>query len=115
MISIAYAATTTYTLKSLAASIINVVLNPLVIFLSALAVLLFLWGLFQFMANAGSEEGRELGKRHMVNGIIGLFIMVSVFGIMKFITDTFGFKKPDFKNLNSQGEKYEFKKSYEKK
>ncbi len=114
MFSIAHAATSTYTVKSLVTSVINVIVNPLVIFLSALAVLLFLFGLLQFMANAGSEEGRELGKRHMINGLIGLFIMVSVFGIMKFITDTFGFKKPDLQNLESKGQNYEFKKPYEK-
>lgn len=113
MILIAHAAT--YNIKSLATSILTVVVNPFVVFLAALAVLLFLWGLLQFMANAGSEEGREVGKRHMINGLIGLFIMISVFGIMQFITNTFGFKKPDLQNLNSKGSDYQFKQPYEKK
>jgi phosphotransferase system glucose/maltose/N-acetylglucosamine-specific IIC component len=101
MIHTAFAAT--YTVKSLFQSIITVIVNPLVIFLSALAIMLFLWGLLQFMANAGGEEGSEMGKRHMVNGLIGLFIMISVYGIMRVITNTFGFKKPDTTNLESKG------------
>jgi phosphotransferase system glucose/maltose/N-acetylglucosamine-specific IIC component len=112
MIHTAFAAT--YTVKSLFQSIITVIVNPLVIFLSALAIMLFLWGLLQFMANAGSEEGREIGKRHMINGLIGLFIMISVYGIMNFITNTFGFKKPDTTNLNSKGTEYQFKQPYER-
>ena len=113
MILTAYAAT--YTIKSLVGSIIKVFVNPFVIFLSTLAIVWFLWGLFQFMANAGNEEGREVGRRHMISGLIGLFIMISAYGIMQLITNTFGFKKPDLQNLNSAGEKYEFKTPYEKK
>lgn len=113
MIQTAHAAT--YTVKSLASSIITVVINPFVIFLSVLATLLFLWGLFQFIRNAGSEEGRQIGKKHMTNGLIGLFIMISVYGIMYMIVNTFGFKKPDITNLKSDGVKYDFKTPYEKK
>ncbi len=112
MIKIAYAAT--YTIKSLFQSIITVIVNPFVIFLSALAILLFLWGLLQFMGNAGSEEGREVGKRHMINGLIGLFIMISVYGIMQLITNTFGFKQPDLNKLDSAGTNYQFKNPYGK-
>jgi hypothetical protein len=114
MVSIVFAAT--YTIKSLATSIVNVVVNPFVIFLAILATLLFLWGLFTFMRNAGSEEGREIGKKHMLNGLIGLFIMISVYGIMNVIVNSFGFKKPDFNssNINTSGVDYKFKEPFNK-
>lgn len=117
MFPIAYAAETAarYTVKSLAASLIKVVVNPFVILLAVVAVVIFLWGLLQFMANAHSEEARETGKKHMINGIIGLFIMVSVYGIMRLIVDTGGFKRPNPSDvkLNKPGQPYEFKKSYD--
>ncbi len=115
MFSIAYAADATakYTIKSLSTSFIKVVVNPFVILLAVVAVVIFLWGLLQFMANAHSEEARETGKKHMINGIIGLFVMISVYGIMYMITNTFGFKRPDVTNLQGEGKAYEFKKSFD--
>lgn len=105
------------TLKALIAKIIALFLNPLVIFLSALAVLLFLWGLFNFLRNADSEEARMIGKKHMINGLIGLLVMVSAYGIMSLITGTFNFKKPptdikinDPKSVEQPGKPYDFQK-----
>ncbi len=105
------------TLKALIAKIISIFINPLVIFLSALATLLFLWGLFNFLRNADSTTAREIGKKHMINGLIGLLIMVSAYGIMSLITGTFGFKKPptdiklnDPKSVSQPGKPYDFQK-----
>jgi uncharacterized membrane protein len=58
---------------------------PFVVFLSALAVLVFIWGVIEFMANADNQEKRTIGKRHLVWGIIGMFIMASVYGIIQII------------------------------
>jgi len=58
------------------------------------AFVLFVWGLFSFFreksGGGDSEGGLEQGKRHMVWGIIGMVIMVSVFGIMRLIVDSLG-------------------------
>jgi hypothetical protein len=50
----------------------------------------FLYGLFEFIKDSDSEDGREKGKRHMLWGLIGLSIMVSVFFIMKVVLGTIG-------------------------
>jgi MFS superfamily sulfate permease-like transporter len=72
------------------------VVNPLIGFMMAVAVLVFIWGVAEFLRNQGQESGeaREKGKRHMFYGIIGLLIMVSVFGIMRLMKDTFGLEAP---------------------
>ena len=70
------------------------ILNPLIILLFGLALLLFLWGAFQFVANADSEEGRTTGRRHIMWGIIGMFIMLSVFAIIRIIINTFAIPAP---------------------
>ena len=56
----------------------------------ALALLFFLWGLAKYIFAAGNEEAKESGKRIMIWGIIALFIMASVWGIVAFLQDLFG-------------------------
>lgn len=59
--------------------------NSLVVLVIALAVLAFFWGLAKFIFNvSGDEKSVEEGKRIMIWGIIALFVMVSVWGIIRF-------------------------------
>ncbi|KKU15672.1 MAG: hypothetical protein UX24_C0032G0010 [Candidatus Giovannonibacteria bacterium GW2011_GWB1_45_9b] len=58
------------------------VLQPIVLLLFALATILFLWGVVEFLINRDNEEERDKGKRHMLWGIVGLVIMFSVNGIL---------------------------------
>ncbi len=66
------------------------ILNPLIILMFVVALLVFFWGLVEFIYKAGSEDGREVGKRNMMWGIAGMVIMVSVYGIIRLILQTFG-------------------------
>lgn len=50
------------------------------------AVVFFLWGVFQFVMAAGEEEAREVGRNHMIYGIIGVAVMVSLWGLVNFFT-----------------------------
>ncbi len=68
----------------------DVILNPIITLLFALAVVYFLWGVSQFILNSESDEAREKGKMHMIWGIVGIFIMIAVFGIIRLIANTFG-------------------------
>ena len=70
------------------------ILNPLILLGFAVALLYFLWGIFKFLANNESDEEREIGKRNMFWGIIGMAIMVSVYGIINVILGTFGLTGP---------------------
>jgi uncharacterized membrane protein len=70
------------------------IINPLIFLLFALAALYFVIGLFQFVANSSSDEAREKGKRHMMYGVIGIFIMIGVFGIIQLLLNTFGIDAP---------------------
>lgn len=68
----------------------DAILNPLITLLFAIAVVYFSWGIFEFIRDSDSGEAREKGKSHMVYGIVGMFIMIAVFGIMRLITNTLG-------------------------
>ena len=50
--------------------------------LFALATILFLWGVTEFIINRDNEEEREKGKRHMIWGLTGLVIMFVANGII---------------------------------
>lgn len=66
------------------------VVNVLIGIVVALAVLFFLWGLAKFVFHVGGDEGaREEGKKIMLWGVIGLFVMVSVWGLVGFLSDAF--------------------------
>jgi hypothetical protein len=63
---------------------------PIAIFLVALALLLFMWGMIEFIRGAGSEDAVTKGKQHMLWGIVGLTIMLSFWGIMRIICQFIG-------------------------
>jgi len=70
-------------------SFINSTLIPLVF---ALALLLFIWGIFQYFILGGAdEEKREDGKKLMLWAIVGFVVMVSIFGIVNLIAGGLGF------------------------
>ena len=60
--------------------------NPLIAVAVGLALLAFFWGLAKFLFRvSGDEKAIEGGKRTMKWGLIALFIIVSVWGIVIFI------------------------------
>ena len=75
--------------------IINTINNVLVPVLFAIAFIVFLWGAFDtFILGANSEEVKEKGKNLMLWGLIGFFVMVSVWGLVNILTGTVSFGNP---------------------
>lgn len=70
------------------------IINPLIWVGFGWAVIIFFWGLYEFIRNTDSDEGREKGKLNIFYGIIGILIMVSVYGIINFLLVSFGIDKP---------------------
>ncbi|MFA6392556.1 MAG: hypothetical protein WCW54_00515 [Candidatus Paceibacterota bacterium] len=77
---------------SLMASINRVIINPLITFLFALAIIYFIYGLAKYLLSPDNEEIRKTSKQHMLWGVVGMFIMVAVFGIMNILLTTLGTK-----------------------
>lgn len=73
----------------------KLIINPIIVLLFALAVVYFLWGLLEFLANQDNEEKRTSGKRHMIWGIVGMSIMMGVFVLMNLILNTLNIKGID--------------------
>lgn len=65
------------------------ILNAFAPVIVALALVYFFWGLAQYILNAADEEKKKEGRNIMIWGILALFVMVSVWGIVNVIRDTF--------------------------
>ncbi len=70
--------------------ILENIVNPLITLMMAVAIIFFLWGVFEFVRNADSSEERKKGGTHILFGIIGLFIMITAYGILNLILGTIG-------------------------
>lgn len=62
--------------------------------IASIALLIFFWGLARFILNAGDAKGKIEGKMFMTWGLVGLFVMVSFWGIIRFAYNDFGFTRP---------------------
>ncbi len=61
------------------------VINQLIVVVAGLAVLYFFWGLMKFIFHADSEDAQTEGKNIMKWGIITLFVMTAVWGLVRFV------------------------------
>ncbi|MEX0932474.1 MAG: hypothetical protein WDZ61_01080, partial [Parcubacteria group bacterium] len=62
----------------------------LTIVVAGLALLAFFWGLAKFIFRVGGDENAvDEGRRIMTWGIIALFVMMSVWGIIRFLQSDF--------------------------
>mgnify|MGYP001613026936 CR=1 FL=1 len=72
-------------MNNLLNNIATQILNPLIGLMISIAFLLFIWGIVELIFGADNEEKIKIGKKHLVYGLIGLFIMLGVLGIMDVI------------------------------
>lgn len=79
-------------LNAFLAKVVTQIINPIILLLSAAAFVLFLWGVFEFIAHAGDETKRKEGHQAMLWGIIGLTIIFGAYGIINIALGTFGLK-----------------------
>ncbi len=66
------------------------VFKTLIPIMLSLAMLVFFWGLVKFINHADDEKAVAEGKGLMVWGMIGIFVMVALWGIVGFIQNQLG-------------------------
>ncbi len=76
--------------RNFVAKINDVILFPLISLMSGIALLFFLYGVFEYIKGAGSAEAHEKGQKHILWGIVGLLIMVSAYAILTIAANTVG-------------------------
>jgi hypothetical protein len=65
------------------------IIQMLIVVAASLALLVFMWGIVKYIAAAGDEKSQVSAKNTMVYGVIGLFVLFSVFGIVEFLQESF--------------------------
>lgn len=74
--------------KAFTDTIIQIV-NLIIPIFVALALIGFLWGISQTILHADSPEARKKGRDIAVYGIIALFVMLSLWGLLRAAQNTF--------------------------
>ena len=64
------------------------IINGVIPVLIALGVLYFVWGVVSYVIG-GDEEAKKKGREKIIYGIIGLAVIVGVWGLVKILTNTF--------------------------
>lgn len=89
----AFAVTTKATDAFSLIKILQNIVDAVIPFIIGLGVLVFIYGVFNFVTSAGDEEARAGAKQLIIWGIIGIFVMVSVWGLVNILSGTFDLNK----------------------
>jgi hypothetical protein len=82
-----YANSGTATIATIIQQII-IYLGYIVPALIAVAVIYFVWGVITFIASS-EEEGKKKGRQKIINGLIGLFVIVAFWGLIAVVKRSF--------------------------
>lgn len=76
------------TIEQFISGVNNVIVNPLIFLLFAVALLYFVVAVFRYVKSAeNADKGDE--KKAVLWGLVGLFVMMGVFGIWRIVLKTF--------------------------
>lgn len=64
-------------------------MSTIIPFLFAIAAAAFIWGIISYYMNPENEEKRKKGKSFIIGGLIALFVMTSMWGIVRIFSGTF--------------------------
>ena len=65
----------------------NTFLNALIGLFITLAIVVFFWGLIRYLTAVGEEK--SAGLQIMFYGVLAIFVMVSIWGIIRLLQSTF--------------------------
>jgi hypothetical protein len=74
--------------NTLVNNITKFILTPLVYGMFAIAALVFVWGVNNFVGSSDNAEARGKGAQQMIWGILGMVIMISAIVIKNIIEGT---------------------------
>lgn len=75
-------------------ALLNTILNAAIGLFITLAIVVFFWGLIKYLWHINSEGAHE-GLSIMFWGVIAVFVMVSIWGIIRLLQSTFGVTSTD--------------------
>ncbi len=82
-------------------SAVGGLVSQLTVIAGGVALLVFIWGLAKFIFKSGDEKSHEEGRAIMTWGVIALFVMVAVWGIVGFMQSALGLPVIPISNTNT--------------
>ncbi len=73
----------------------DVILNPLITLLFVLAVAYFTYSIIRFLSLEPGDNARNEARKSIIWGIVGIVIMISVYGLIQFVFSVFGIDPND--------------------
>ncbi len=67
-------------------------INSLIPLLIGIAVLVFLWGVLKYVTAGADEKKRKEGASLVGYGVVAIFVMLSVWGLVNVLISTFDLK-----------------------
>ncbi|MES2749026.1 MAG: hypothetical protein V4606_01385 [Patescibacteria group bacterium] len=68
----------------------EVILYPVILLLTGIAFLVFLYGCLIYITHAENSRAREEGRSHIIYSLIGMFVMMVAYAILTIAANTFG-------------------------
>ncbi|MBY0537769.1 hypothetical protein K2P47_00010 [Patescibacteria group bacterium] len=68
----------------------EVILYPVILLLTGIAFLVFLYGCLIYITHAENSSAREEGRNHIIYSLIGMFVMLVAYAILTIAANTFG-------------------------
>lgn len=83
-------------IQELAGRIAAVLINPFLALVFGAGFIVFIWGLIEYLyaINIKGDADNADGKAHMFWGMVGMFIMVAAFTIIRIIANTINVQLP---------------------
>ena len=78
------------TFQTLFTNILNLINGYIIPLLIAIAILAFFWGIIKYIWGAGGGEAKAEAVKIITAGIIGLVVMLGVWGLVALVSNTLG-------------------------
>ncbi|MBC7766583.1 hypothetical protein H7Y21_01130 [Arenimonas sp.] len=86
---------------SIISNINDIIINPIILLLFMVALLYFIYGVFEYMWKSRSDPAKmKEGRLHMGWGLFGMFVMISVFGFFKILINSVPVSERSKTNVN---------------
>lgn len=69
---------------------IETIFEILIPILITLATIVFIWGIIVYITAGSSEEKKSYAKYLIMYGLVALFAIIAIWGVVRILTNTFG-------------------------
>ena len=83
---------------------VRFIIDPALLLIFTAGFFLFMWGMVVFLFNLREGNDYKAGLQHMIWGLAGMLIMMSVYGIVTLVSNTLGLDiggQPDLSRINN--------------